>query len=65
MDLCTKILLSQFPTIIVSSQIFAYRFFSLSSQQSQFKVPTIEPFVGIGADPRFNATTTQPQIPNY
>ena len=30
-------------------------FIFLSSQQSQFQVLTTEPFVGTGADPRFNA----------
>jgi hypothetical protein len=34
-------------------------FFFLISQQSQFQVPATEPFVGIGAEPGFNATTTQ------
>jgi hypothetical protein len=29
-----------------------------SSQQSQFQVPATEPFVGTGADPGFNASTT-------
>jgi hypothetical protein len=36
-----------------------------SSQQSQFQVPTTEPFVGTGADPGFNASTTHQQNPNY
>jgi hypothetical protein len=39
--------------------------FSFSSQQSQFQVPTTEPFVGTGADPGFNASTTHQQNPNY
>jgi hypothetical protein len=34
---------------------FAQIFFFFSSQQSQFQVLTIEPFVGTGADPGFNA----------
>ena len=29
--------------------------FFFSSQQSQFQVPTTEPFVGTGPDPGFNA----------
>jgi hypothetical protein len=41
-DLCTEL-------------SFAQRLFFLNSQQSQFQVPTTEPFVGTGADPRFNA----------
>jgi hypothetical protein len=36
-----------------------------SSQQSQFQVPTTEPFVGTGADPGFNASTMHQQNPNY
>ena len=39
--------------------------FSFSSQQSQFQVPAIEPFVGTGADPGFNASKTHQQNPNY
>jgi hypothetical protein len=34
---------------------FAQRFFFLSSQQSQFQVLTMEPFVGTRVDPGFNA----------
>ena len=34
---------------------FTQSFFFFSSQQSQFRVPTTEPFVGTGADPGFNA----------
>jgi hypothetical protein len=36
-----------------------------SSQQSQFQVPAMEPFVGTGADLRFNASTAHQQNPNY
>jgi hypothetical protein len=41
-DLCTK-------------PFFAHIFFFLNSQQSQFQVRKIEPFVGIGENPGFNA----------
>jgi hypothetical protein len=34
---------------------FAQSFFFFSSQQSQFQVSAMEPFVGTRADPRFNA----------
>jgi hypothetical protein len=34
---------------------FTQSFFFFSSQQSQFQVPAMEPFVGTGADPGFNA----------
>jgi hypothetical protein len=34
---------------------FAQSFFFLSSQQSQFQVLAMEPFVGTGVDPGFNA----------
>jgi hypothetical protein len=37
----------------------------LSSQQSQFQVLATKPFVGTGADPRFNASTVHQQSPNY
>ena len=40
-------------------------FLFLSSQQSQFQIPTMEPFVGIGVDPGFNATTMHQQNSNY
>jgi hypothetical protein len=40
----------------VSGQIFSQIFLFLSSQQSQFQVPTTKPFVGTGEDPGFNAT---------
>jgi hypothetical protein len=40
-------------------------FLFLSSQKSQFHILAIEPSVGIGADPGFNASTTHQQNPNY
>jgi hypothetical protein len=49
----------------VLDRIFVQHFFFLSSQQSQFQVPTTEPFVGTGADPGFNPTTMHQQNPNY
>jgi hypothetical protein len=41
----------------LQQQIYAHRFSFLyfSSQQSQFQVPTMEPFIGTGVDPGFNA----------
>ena len=36
-----------------------------NSQQSQFQVPIIEPFVGTGADPGFNVATMHQHNPNY
>jgi hypothetical protein len=47
----------------IYTQSFSFLYFS--SQQSQFQVPTTEPFVGTGADPGFNASTTHQQNPNY
>jgi hypothetical protein len=37
----------------------------LSSQQSQFQVSTMKPFVGTGAEPSFNASTGHQKNPNY
>jgi len=61
----------QFPIIIVLGSILHTSTVDLctkilfDSQQSQFQVPTTEPFVGIGANPRFNATKTHQKNPNY
>jgi hypothetical protein len=49
----------------ISDQIFAQRFFFLSSQQSRFQVLAMKPSVGTGADPGFNAITMNQQNPNY
>jgi hypothetical protein len=42
-----------------------FYFLYFSSHQSQFQVPTMEPFVGTGEDPGFNASTMHQQNPNY
>jgi hypothetical protein len=38
-------------------------FLFLSSQQSQFQVPTMEPFVSTGVDPGFNTYNNTPKKP--
>jgi hypothetical protein len=45
--------------------VHSFSFLYFSSQQSQFQVPTIEPFVGTGAYLGFNASTSHQQNPNY
>ena len=47
----------------IYTQSFSFLYFS--SQQSQFQVPTMEPFVGIGVDPGFNTTRAHQENPNY
>jgi hypothetical protein len=58
---------SQVEYCALQKHIYAqsFSFLYLSSQESQFQVPTTEPFVGIGEDPGFNASTTHQQNPKY
>jgi hypothetical protein len=60
-----QIFASQVEYCTPQQQIYAQRFLFFSSQQSQFQVPAMEPFVGTRADPGFNASTTHQQNPNY